>query len=102
MRLFRTIRLIWTFYSGFVLASLVITACCLYYFWLYGFTVFFGVFWLKVLSLAVTGYFINVYKAKEFYYYQNAGISKLILWASALGFDLVLFIFLIVLENKLR
>jgi len=101
MPLFRTIRLIWTFYRGFMFASLIITTCCLYYFWLYGFTVFFGVFWLKTLSLAVTGYFINVYKAKEFYYYQNAGISKLILWTSAIGFDLVLFILLIILENKL-
>ena len=102
MRTLRTIRLIWTFYKGFLFASLILTAVCLYYFWLYGFTVFFEVFWLKTVSLAVTGYFINVYKAKEYYYYQNAGISKSILWLSIICFDLFLFLLLIIVENKLR
>src|SRR5664279_5036425 len=102
MRAFRTIRLIWTFYKGFLFSSLVITACCLYYFWLYGLPAFTGVFWLKMISLALTVYFMNVYKAREFYYYQNAGISKRVLWVSVVAFDLVLFVLLIILENLFR
>jgi len=43
-----------------------------------------------------------VYKANEFYYYQNAGISKPTLWISVIGFDLFVFLLLIILENKLR
>lgn len=102
MRVFRTIRLIWTFYKGFLFSSLLITACCLYYFRIYGFAVFAEVFWLKIVSLALTSYFINDYKDREFYYYQNAGISKLLLWFSVIFFDMAVFIILIILENKLR
>ena len=102
MRTLRTIRLIWTFYKGFLFASLIITACCLYYFWLYGFSVFTAIFWLKTISLATTSFFMNAYKVREFYYYQNAGISKLLLWISVICFDMAVFILLIILENKLR
>lgn len=95
MAVFKTIRLIWTFYKSFLLASLVITACCLSLFWTYGFSIFVAIFWFKIFTLALTYYFINSYKSKEYYYYFNLGVSKTLLWVVTLGFDLALFLFLI-------
>jgi len=69
---------------------------CLSAFWNYGFSIFAGIFWLKVATLGLTYYFINDYKRNEFYYYQNLGVSKGLLWTSILIFDFALFLFLIV------
>ncbi|OKL40269.1 hypothetical protein A3841_18260 [Pontibacter flavimaris] len=59
-------------------------------------------FWFKVASLGLIYYFINSYKRKHYYYYLNLGLSRTVLWAATLGFDLFLFIFLIVLAYKLK
>lgn len=102
MRALKTIRLIWTFYKNFFFASLVINACCLSAFWVYGFDVYFAMFWLKVISLGLIYYFVNSYKSKEYYYYQNLGVSKVLLWTATLGFDFFLFIFLIIQTYKFK
>ena len=102
MRPVKTIRLIWTFYKNFLLASLVITACCLKLFWEYGFSIFAGLFWLKAATLALTYYFINQNRKKEYYYFQNLGVSKGLLWTTTLSFDFVLYIFLIILIYQFK
>ena len=66
----KTIRLIFTFYKGFLLASIIITSCCGLIFWEYGLSVFRALFWLKISTLAISFYFINTYKAREYYYAQ--------------------------------
>lgn len=95
MHPFKTIRLIWTFYKSFLFVSLLITTCCIYFFDKFGFKVFIGLFWFKIATMALTYYFINSYKSKEYYYFQNLGISKALLWTATLLFDFALFIFLI-------
>jgi len=102
MQLFKTIRLIWTFYRSFCFVSLIINACCLSIFWKYGYSVFFEVFWLKIATLGLTYYFISNYKNKEYYYYLNLGISKVLLWVVTLTFDFALFIFLIIQTYKFK
>jgi hypothetical protein len=102
MRPFKTIWLILTFYRSFFFVSLVIAACSLSIFWKYGFSVFFGLFWLKIATLGLTYYFINSYKSKEYYYFQNLGVSKVLLWALTLTFDFALFIFLIIQTYKFK
>lgn len=102
MRLFKTIRLIWTFYKSFLFFSLVITTCCLSVFGKYGFSVFFVLFWFKLSTLGLTYYFINNYKTKEYYYYRNLGVSKSLLWAVTLTFDFALFIFALIQVNRFR
>ena len=102
MRLFKTIPLIWSFYKSFLLLSLVITTCCLSIFWKYGFSAFIVLFWLKIITLGLTYYFINSYKNKEYYYYQNLGVSKVLLWTVTLTFDFALFIFLIIQTYHLK
>jgi len=96
---FTKISIIWIFYRSFFLLSLIITASCLRAFWLFQFEVFFTIFWFKIVTLAITYYFVDVYKRKEYYYYQNLGISKRKLWTITLGFDFALFISLIILVS---
>jgi len=81
---------------------LVVNICSLSIFWKYGFSVFSGLFWLKIATLGLTYYFINSYKNKEYYYYQNLGISKALLWAVTLTVDFALFVFLIIQTYKLK
>jgi len=102
MRLFKIIRLIATFYKSFLFASLVVTAICLRLFWKYGFGIFTAIFWLKIVTLVLTYYFINSHKSKEYYYYLNLGVSKLLLWATILTFDFAFFLFLIIQTYKLK
>ena len=98
----KTIRLIWTFYKNFLLLSLLITLTCVALFWEYGFGIFSALFWLKSGSLALTYFFIDSYKAKEYYYYQNLGVSKTVLWTSTILFDFMLFLLIIIQTNRLR
>jgi len=102
MEIFKTIRLIYTFYKSFLLACSIITACCLYLFWEYGFSIFREIIWVKALTLLIIFYFINSYKKKEYYYYQNLGVSKGLLWTTTLIFDFSIFLFFIIQIYKFR
>ena len=96
MKPFKTIQLIWTFYRSFFVASTLITIACLALFWKYGFSIFAGLVWFKIATLALICYFINGRKQKEYYYYHNLGLSTIFLWTTTLVFDLVLFVSLII------
>jgi hypothetical protein len=96
MQILKTIKLIWTFYQSFMFYSLLVTACCLFLFYQYGFGIFTVLFWFKVVTLGISCYFINSYKQNEYYYYRNLGVSKFLLWAGTLTFDFVLFIVLVI------
>ena|ERR1700710_1779744 len=100
MQLLKRTSIIWTFYKSFILPSTTITICCLYLFNKYGFSIFSTLFWFKIATLALTFYYINAYKNKEYYYYQNLGISKILLWTTTFIFDFSLFIFLIIQVYK--
>lgn len=102
MRLLKTVRLFWTFYSSFFFLSLVINACCIGMLLQYGLGIFTAIFWLKLATLFLTFFFINSYKAKEYYYYMNAGLSRRKLWGVTIAFDMTLFIFLIIYSYHLK
>lgn len=102
MQILKIIQLIWTFYRNFLLLSAFITFLCLRAFWMYGFSSFFGIFWLKVLTMGATYYLIDSNKKNEYYYFQNLGVSKHLLWIASLSFDFVLFLFLLILTDYLQ
>jgi len=102
MKLFKIIQLNWSFYKNFMFFSAIITGFCLRAIWLYGLSAFFGVFWCKLISLGLIYYFVNSNKKNEYYYYQNLGIGKAILWTATLSFDFILFILLLVLTYHLK
>jgi hypothetical protein len=91
----RTIRLLVTFYRSFFLLNTLITLVCLFLFREYGFSIFFILFWLKLASLALVFFYIRSYKHKEFYYYQNLGLSRRLLWTTTFLFDFALYLFLL-------
>lgn len=102
MRLIATIRLIAAFYRSFILASSLITMCCIILLLEYGYSIFMAVFWLKACSMAIIYQYINNYKQQEYYYYYNLGVSKLLLWGATLSFDFILFIILLTQTYKLK
>ncbi len=102
MRFQKFVRLVWTFYKNYIFSSIIITLCCLFLFFEYGFDIFKALFWFKMATLGVTFYFINSYKKNEYYYYQNLGVSKIMLWVMSLSFDIMLFVFLIIQVYKIK
>jgi hypothetical protein len=98
----KIIRLTWTFYRNFLLLSAIITAFCARAFWMYGFAGFFGIFWCKIATLGLTYYLINTRKKNEYYYYQNLGVGKRLLWSITLSFDFALFLLLLMLTYRLK
>ena len=89
----RIIRSIFTFYKSFITLSMLISFISLAVIANSEFKLFIIMFWFKIAVTAIIVYFINDNKRKEFYYYQNLGISKTILWVSTISLDLLLFLF---------
>jgi hypothetical protein len=94
----KKIRLLITFYLSFALVTLLFTAAG-------GITLYKagsftaapakllpGIIWIKVISSAIVICYINNYQQKQFFYFQNLRLSKLFLWSYTIGFDLLLFI----------
>jgi hypothetical protein len=102
MRIIKKIKLIWTFYKNFLFLSMLVTLICVGLSWEYGYGIFNTLFWLKTGTLVLTYFFINSYKSREYYYFQNLGISRTLLWASAMLFDFTLYLLLIIQTNRLR
>ncbi len=98
----KTLRLLLTFYRSYFIASFLITLCCLNIYRVYGIETFVVLFWFKIITLGLIYFFIKTYKNKEFYYYQNLGVSKLKLWTSTITVDFILFFVLIFLVHKIR
>ena len=70
--------------------------------YIHGIKTFTILFWFKILTLGLTVLFINSYKRKEFYYFRNLGISKIVLWVSTILFDLFLFLSFLALTLYIR
>jgi hypothetical protein len=87
-----TLRAMLSFYSSFAFAGILLTAACLGTLYTTGLAMFTLLFWLKVGTMWIIYYFVNNLKQKEYYYYDNLGISKTTLWIPALAFDFVVFL----------
>jgi hypothetical protein len=98
----RSIRLIVTFYNSFIIPSILISLLSAAIFRISGWSFFVVIFWFKLISMAFIITFINSYRKKEFFYYQNLGLSKLALWTGSLAFDFVLFLALLIIAYQLR
>lgn len=100
MQLLKIIRLIFTFYAAFFAASFVLTAVCCYFMVVFGIESFAMSFLLKVVVMAVIFFIVRSYKAKEFYYYRNLGLSPQVLWITVYAVDFLLFLLLMTLSYK--
>jgi len=92
----KTLRLMFTFYMSYFTTAFVLTLASAYMLFKLGAEAFTLIFWFKMVSYGIIIYYINNYKSKEFYYYQNLGIPKLTLWIGTLTFDFIIFIALLI------
>jgi len=97
----KTVKLVFTFYRSFFIATTAITACCVWVICKNGISAFSILFWFKIATLLLTCYFVKNYKVKEVYYYQNLGISKVVLWSCVIALDFALFIVSIIIAYKI-
>lgn len=97
-----TLRLLLTFYLNFFVATQLITFFCAVIYGLYGMDTLVFLFWFKSATLALTGYFIHLYKKHEYYYYLNLGVSKTILWVITCTSDMMLFGSTLLLVHNVR
>jgi hypothetical protein len=97
-----TLRLIITFYKSYALASWIITLSCMSIILAGGLKTLAALFWFKIITFGVIIYFINMYKRKEFYYYKNLGLSKLLLWISSGAIDLMFFVLLLIIASIIK
>lgn len=98
----KTIRLLFTFYRNYYLFSSLITCCCLLIYFNYGIQTFTELCWFKTLTYGLILFVVNEAKKKEYYYYQNLGVSKALLWGATLAFDFLLFVLFIILIHQIR
>lgn len=82
-----------TFYSSFLTLSSLINVFCIAIIIKSDFNLFSLMFWFRAVVMTLIFYFNNDYKHKEFYYYQNLGVTKSFLWISTFTVDLMLFLF---------
>jgi hypothetical protein len=81
-----------TFYSSFFMLAFLINLFCIAIIIKTEFNLFSLMFWFRAVIISLIYYFINDYKRKEFYYYQNLGVSKNFLWISTISLDSILFL----------
>jgi hypothetical protein len=102
MKRYRMLRLLLTFYKSYAAVALLITLSCSWIFWINGLKSFVFIFWFKIITLALIACFISTYKKKEFFYYQNLGLSKLQLWSYTLTADMLIYIAVLTLTYRLQ
>lgn len=98
----RKIRSILDFYQSFAFTSVLITAVCVFFTCKFGIEAFAPLFWFKIAALGLIYYIVNTYKSDELYYFKNLGLTKRVLWVSALLIDLGLFILLLIISLNIR
>lgn len=103
-RTFRSVRLklLFTFYRSHFLADTVITILCLSTFYKWGLVAFQAIFWLKIISYGIIYYFTDALYKNQYYYYQNLGLRKSLLWAVTVSMDFIVFIALIIFIYNIR
>ena len=95
----RKLKLITRFYSGIFVANILVTFSCLFIIGFYqakGIEIIGILFWFKISTLFAIFYLSVLYRKHELYYYQNLGISKLLLGISTSIFDFSLWLILII------
>jgi hypothetical protein len=100
----RSFKLVTRFYGGIFLANFLVTLSCVFLLWSFGAKAhdLIGIlFWYKVISLGMIFYMAIYYKKKELYYYQNLGVSKMLLGISTSLFDFTLWVAVYIIAGKI-
>ena len=98
----RNIKLYFVFYKSFWFFSTVISILCAFYLMSDGASIYAPLFWFKIGTLAFVFYYIRAYKAKEFLFYKNLGISRRALWVFSFSFDMIIYFVLVIIALKVH
>lgn len=90
----RTIRTALTFYKTILPSSVIISGVSLFVAERTDFNLFMMAFWAKIIITALVCLAVSEYKRQEFYYYQNLGISRKMLWTIIGSLDIFIFLLL--------
>jgi hypothetical protein len=94
----RIIKLVTRFYSEIFLANFLVTLSCIAGMHAHKIT---GILFLfKIISIGLIFYIAIHYKKKELYYYQNLGISKLMLGLTTSLFDFLLWLIISIIAYQ--
>ncbi len=99
----RALKLISRFYKQIFFANFLISLSCFYLLRQFGggaFEIIGALFWFKIITVWIILYSTITYKKKELYYYQNLGVSKLMLGLSTSLFDFFIWLVLIIITFK--
>lgn len=96
----KNIRLIFLFYKYIANVSFLINITSLSIIYSNGFSIISFIFFFKFFLSILVVFFINSSKANEFYYFYNLGLSKTVLWSSALFIDYFVFFVSLIIMYK--
>lgn len=101
-KIIKTLSLIFRFYYNFIFATSIVTLFCIKTYYDSGFETLSSLFYLKIITLAITVYFVRIFKSKELFYYQNLGVSSTFLWTTTLFIDFFIFVITLIITAYLR
>ena len=93
----KKVFVIYLFYRGFAVFSLLLTGVFVFLLFKLGIAAFFPIFWAKVMLNVIGSFFYFEYKSTELPFYYNFGVSKEVLFLACNTFDVMIFIFLIII-----
>ncbi len=96
----KRLRLIFTFYLSFALPAIILSLAAASAVFLYGLAALAISWYFKSITLAIIAFYFNTYYKKNYYYYQNLGVSKSFLWIGSITADIILYVFFIILAQQ--
>jgi hypothetical protein len=98
----KNLSLLFRFYLNFCLVAALMTLVSIAMLYELGPGAVAIIVWFKIITMAIFTWYVSANKHKEFFYYRNLGLSKFRLFACTLGFDLIVFVLLMVLTHIVR
>ena len=93
----KKLRLFFTFYLNFAIPSIILSMAAATFVFLFGLAALALSWYFKSITLAIISFYINNHHKRDYYYYQNLGVSKTFLWISSTTADIALYLLLILI-----
>src|SRR5437868_6531516 len=93
---------LWMFYKTFAPATLIISACCCGVFYLNGVETLFSIVLIKGFGGAIIYYAVGILRSRKLVFYYNLHYPPWQLWVAALGIDVLILAFLLIIMQILR
>jgi len=102
MLLINKLRLLWTFYGNYSLASNLLNLALAYAYFNAGPQGFSIIVAFKLATLGLIVMLIHGLRKNQYYYYRNIGMRWEWLWGASLAFDLLVFSLFLFIAKQLQ